>query len=157
MHSRAFTAMAAIAQKERAGNGPALTENQQAHLNRFRERNHDKNVTAIPQLRDVCNASVEVNTVVPSQLAANLKKAGYEVEFVDKKHGCECFVRAPFAPLMMAGHPTALEFYECETRDPDAGEPDGDTMLIVARAYSRDKTDALLQAVYAEMREEDKA
>lgn len=77
-------------------------------------------------------ASIEVENVFPSLLTANLKAAGYAINYKPgTDHGSWVQVSAD----------SATEY--------DKNNPN-----VVAQAFSHDAPDALLQAIYAEVKEE---
>lgn len=104
-------------------------------------------------LSKIVHESTEVGVVVPSILAAKLKAAGYVIESEPRGNSVQVEVKAPLAMLAEQKHRTALDYIECETRDPKAAPPDPATLLVVARGQSFNEADALLQAVAAELRE----
>ena len=80
----------------------------------------------------IVNKSIEIGVIFPSLLTANLKAAGYAINY-------------------RAG--TGYGAWVLVTRDA-LTEYDDDNPTIVARAFSHDEPDALLQAVFAAMKEE---
>ena len=80
----------------------------------------------------IVNRSIEIEQIFPSMLVANLKAAGYSTNYKEGDgHGAWVLI----------------------TRD-DATEYDYFNQNIVGRAFSHDRQDALLQAVFAAMKEE---
>lgn len=93
--------------------------------------------TARGPIGKIIASAVEVGVIVPSILRAKLKEAGYVTTYHSGPGE-----HAPQGP-----HPHGAWV---QVRLP---QPGGES-LLVARAYSEDETDALLQAVVACMKEE---
>lgn len=83
----------------------------------------------------IVSQATEIGIVVPSILTSKLLEAGYSINYQEgDKHGCWVLI----------------------SKD-KATSYDVDNPNIVARAFSHDKADALLQAIYSEMKEEERA
>lgn len=102
-------------------------------------------------------SAVEAGIVVPSILRKKLEDEGFVVSSEKLPAGVRVRIHGRFDKLMAAKHPKAVDFHACETRDPKATPPAADRMLLVAQAISHDEADAVVQAVYAEMRHEEEA
>ncbi len=99
----------------------------------------------------VTNSYFPDGWVDPEKLIANLKAAGYTIKKKARENGCNVEIIQRLDKLK--GHRVVKDMVACNDRDPKAKALPGDTPVIVGRAYSFDEQDAVLQAVFAEMRE----
>lgn len=98
------------------------------------------------------NASVEVEVVVPSILAAKLKDVGFTVKEEERNFTTVAEIYGRLDKLLAVKYPAALEVQECHARDPKNKPLDSATPILVARAQSHDLPDAVQQAIFAELR-----
>jgi hypothetical protein len=106
-------------------------------------------------LAKLVSGAVEAGIVVPSVLKAKLEEDGFTVQEKKRKVGVCVEVHHTLSHLESMGHKKAIEQIAAEERDPEA-EADMDSTILIAYGFSSDAADALLQAMYAELREEAK-
>lgn len=107
-------------------------------------------------LSRVAATAVEAGIVVPSVLRSALERAGYAVTYHEGPGEDSPEGKHPHGSWVQVRKvgPAKVRHQGADAGEPSFVEVDGP---VVARAYSHDDGDALLQAVYGAMREEDAA